>query len=109
MEIAGSYFNALIHYIPYTKPLARLGKIRSAGVTDLRFGNLIDEDWQETDRFKVQKDSRKHIPLPEHIEFYSIAADNGTELTPSSQFVGDGLVGIKSALGIHANPKKTIK
>jgi hypothetical protein len=37
---------------PYTNALARLGKIRSAGITDLRYGNLLDDDWYGRDRFE---------------------------------------------------------
>ena len=37
----------------YSAPLARLGKLRSAGVTDLRYGNVLDEHWHGRDRFAL--------------------------------------------------------
>ena len=44
-----------------------LGKIRSAGITDLRFGNLVDEDWNRRDRFERSGDLRMAVPLPEGV------------------------------------------
>ena len=52
LEKLGNYLDLVLEAIPYAKPFARLGKIRSAGVTDLRYGNLLEEDWQDEDRFK---------------------------------------------------------
>lgn len=108
LERAGNYLDAILELIPYTKPFARLGKIRSAGVTDLRYGNLIDEDWKGNDRFKLQGDQRQNIPLPEDIECYSIAADNGKETDSSIRFLGDRLVSVKSALGQHKKADKNL-
>lgn len=68
LEQAGNFLDVILEAIPYAKPFARLGKIRSAGVTDLRYGNLLDEDWQNNDRFKMQGDQRKNISLPEQVE-----------------------------------------
>ena len=101
LERVSNYLDALLELIPYTTPFARLGKIRSAGITDLRYGNLLDEDWKGNDRFEVAGDQRQHIPLPEDIECYSIAADNGKESDSSIRLLGDKLVSVKSALGQH--------
>ena len=101
LERVSNYLDALLELIPYTKSFARLGKIRSAGITDLRYGNLLDEDWKGNDRFEVAGDQRQHIPLPEDIECYSIAADNGKESDSSIRLLGDKLVSVKSALGQH--------
>jgi len=108
LERAGNYLDTILEHIPYTKPFARLGKIRSAGVTDLRYGNLIDEDWQGNDRFKMQRDQRQSIPLPEQIECYSIAGDSGKATDSSPRLLGDRLVDVKSALGEHENPAKKL-
>lgn len=108
LERAGNYLDAVLEIIPYTKPFARLGKIRSAGVTDLRYSNLVDEDWQDNDRFKLQGDQRQNIPLPEEIECYNVAGNNGKETDSVSRFAGDGLVDVKSALGQHKNPAKDL-
>ena len=109
LERTGNYLDLILESIPYVKPFARLGKIRSAGVTDLRYGNLIDEDWQDKDRFELQGDQRQFIPLPKRITFYNIAAAVGKPSDSiSSQMIGDGLVDIKSALGQHKDPSKNL-
>lgn len=109
LEKVGNYLDNLLEFIPYTKPLARLGKIRSAGVTDLRYGNLVDEDWQDQDRFKLRGDQRQHIALPEQIDCYSIAGTKGkVSDSLSARLVGDGLVGVPSALGQHKDPAKML-
>jgi len=109
LERTGNYLDVILESIPYAKPFARLGKVRSAGITDLRYGNLIDEDWQDKDRFELQKDPRQHIQLPKFIECYSIAAVIGKATEPiSHRIVGDNLVDVKSALGQHKNPSKDL-
>jgi hypothetical protein len=110
VERKGNYLDIILESIPYVKPFARLGKIRSAGVTDLRHGNLVDEDWQDNDRFERKSDQRKHIPLPENIEFYTIAAVIGKKTTNvSSKILGDNLVDLNSALGKHKSTDKSLR
>ena len=90
----------------YSAPLARLGKIRSAGITDLRFGNLVDEDWNQRDRFARSRDRRLAVPLPKGVACYAIAASTGKAAGDlSERLIGDGIVPLASALGRHANPK----
>lgn len=45
VEQVGNLVDIALEVSPYSQALSRLGKIRSAGTTDLRHGNLIDEDW----------------------------------------------------------------
>jgi hypothetical protein len=73
MERGGNWIDLLLGVSPFSAPLARLGKIRSAGITDLRYGNLTDEDWQGRDRF-ARGDRRRFVPLPEGVRCYAIAA-----------------------------------
>jgi pimeloyl-ACP methyl ester carboxylesterase len=109
IERIGSYLDLILESIPYAKPFAKLGKIRSAGVTDLRYGNLIDEDWINEDRFEIKKDKRQQVPLPKKIAFYSIAAVIGKETEAlSTEALGDTLVAVKSALGHHKNPDRNL-
>tara|TARA_B110000503_G_scaffold67957_1_gene106280 strand:- start:964 stop:2169 length:1206 start_codon:yes stop_codon:yes gene_type:complete len=109
VERTGNYLDLILESIHYAKPFARLGKIRSAGVTDLRYGNLIDEDWKDDHRFEIKNDKRRNIQLSKQIEFYTIAAVIGNETTSlSTQILGDTLVDIKSALGQHKNPDKNL-
>ncbi|MFT6698928.1 MAG: pimeloyl-ACP methyl ester carboxylesterase [Porticoccaceae bacterium] len=109
VERTGNYLDLILESIHYAKPFARLGKIRSAGVTDLRYGNLIDEDWKDDNRFEIKNDKRRNIQLSKQIEFYTIAAVIGNETTSlSTQILGDTLVDVKSALGQHKNPDKNL-
>ena len=109
LEKVGNFLDVALEAIPYAKPFARLGKIRSAGITDLRYGNLLDEDWQNNNRFKMQGDQRQNISLPEQVECYSIAGIVGKATESKfSKLLGDKMVGIKSALGQHKNPIKNL-
>ena len=102
LERIGNWVDVLLGKTPYAAAFARLGKIRSAGVTDLRYGNLVDEDWQGRDRFAREPDSRRAVPLPEGVECYAIAATTAaTSGGLADRLVGDGLVPVASALGEH--------
>jgi len=106
LERGGNWVDMLLGSSPYSAPLARLGKIRSAGITDLRFGNLLDDDWNKRDRFERGGDVRLAVPLPEGIACYAIAATTGKkpgDLTDT--LIGDGIVPLESALGRHTNPR----
>ena len=84
----------------YTVPLARLVKVRSAGITDLRYGNVQELDWSTTDRFDFSGDQRLPLPLPDRVKCFAVATSaKGSINYP----LGDGLVQIKSALGEHQN------
>ena len=105
LERGGNWVDMLLGSNAYSAPLARLGKIRSAGITDLRFGNLVDEDWNKRDRFAHGGDLRMAIPLPEGVACYAIAGSTGKAPGDlSDRVLGDGIVPLASALGHHANP-----
>ena len=106
LERGGNWVDMLLGASAYSAPLARLGKIRSAGITDLRFGNLVDEDWNKRDRFERSGDRRVAVPLPEGVACYAIAATTGkTAGDLTDRLIGDGIVPLASALGRHANPR----
>jgi pimeloyl-ACP methyl ester carboxylesterase len=106
LERGGNWVDMLLGSSVYSAPLARLGKIRSTGITDLRFGNLLDEDWKKRDRFEHSKDFRTAVPLPEGIACYAIAATTGrTAGHLTDKLIGDGIVPLASALGRHTNPR----
>ena len=106
LERGGNWVDMLLSTSAYSAPLARLGKIRSAGITDLRFGNLLDEDWNAHDRFERSGDLRAAVPLPEGAACYAIAATTGkTAGDLTDKLIGDGIVPLASALGRHTNPR----
>ena len=51
LERAGHWVDLVLGATPYAAPFARLGRVRSAGITDLRHGNVLDADWAGADRF----------------------------------------------------------
>ncbi len=109
LERAGNWLDAAMGLSSYAAPLARLGKVRSAGITDLRFGNLVDEDWVGRDRFARGNDRRQPLPLPAQVRCYAMAASRGDEPGDiKGRLLGDGLVSIDSALGRHADPALTL-
>ena len=106
LERGGNWVDVLLSSSAYSAPLARLGRIRSAGITDLRFGNLVDEDWNTRDRFKAGSDPRVVVQLPEGVACYAVAATTGkTAGDLTDRLIGDGIVPLASALGRHANSK----
>jgi pimeloyl-ACP methyl ester carboxylesterase len=100
LERAGNWVDLAIGLSPYTAPLTRLGKVRSEGITDLRYGNLLDEDWQGRDRFQVAPSARIPVPLPENVQCYAVAGTLRGK-RGCAALVGDGLVPLDSALGRH--------
>ncbi|HZP13923.1 MAG TPA: hypothetical protein VFB36_16010 [Nevskiaceae bacterium] len=109
LERHGNWFQAAFGISPYSAPLGALGKIRSAGVTDLRHGNLVDEDWNHGDRFYQHQDTRCHVRLPEHVTCFAAAATLGRRRGDvKDQWLGDGLVPIDSALGVHRDPERCL-
>jgi len=106
LERGGHWIDLLLGSNRYSAPLARLGKIRSAGVTDLRFGNVLDEHWQGRDRFGHGGDVRRPLELPAGVRCYAIAATTAHEARRN--LPGDGLVPVDSALGRHRTPALTL-
>jgi pimeloyl-ACP methyl ester carboxylesterase len=105
LERGGNWIDLLLSASRYSAPLARLGKIRSAGITDLRFGSLVDEDWKKRNRFE-RGGHRVTVPLPKGVACYAIAGTTGKEAGDlSDRLIGDGIVPLESALGRHPNPK----
>jgi hypothetical protein len=102
LERAGNWVDVILGSTPYSRPLAKLGQLRSAGVTDLRYGHVLDVDWQGHDRFRRKPDSRQHLPLPDSVACFTVAASTAAKRsTLADRLVGDGLVPLHSALGQH--------
>jgi pimeloyl-ACP methyl ester carboxylesterase len=86
LERAGHWVDKVLDATPYLAPLARLGRVRSAGIQDLRHG--------------------LNQPLPVNINCYAIAGQLGEPLGTGAtalrgRLLGDGLVPLASALGRH--------
>ena len=109
LERGGFWLQRAAIASPYTAPLAALGRIRSDGITDLRHGNVLDEDWQDVDAHADAKDRRHPAPLPPGIEHHALAAT--LSKSPRDRLgglLGDGLIHPKSATGRHADPNRRL-
>lgn len=96
LERLGHWFTRSLTYTPFTAPLSALGEIRSAGIKDLRYGYLREQDWRAAD-VDVPRASEP-LPLLEHVRYYNVAASLGK--TPDDwrdRWFGDFLVPVKSA------------
>lgn len=103
-ERIGNWTGILLGATPYTAPIRRLGAKRSTGITDLRYGNLLDEDWETLDRFAYTPDSRRPLPLPDGVRCYALAGSLGAVSGDlKDRLLGDGMVSVASALGRHEN------
>jgi hypothetical protein len=100
-ERAGQGVRQLLGAAPHADALARLAGLRSAGLADLRDGNLLDEDWTKGERADGAADRRKAVPLPAGTRCHAIAG------TTTAQ--DDGLVAVASALGKHRLARRTLR
>lgn len=117
LERLGSWVDGVLGGNIVTKPFAKIGQVRSAGITDLRHGNVLHADWHDAGRFERGPDARRPVPLPAGVDCYTVAA---TTLAPGKgpmmavrealarKMVGDGLVSLESALGLHAEPERCL-
>jgi hypothetical protein len=109
-ERIGAWVNAALDLAPFTAALARLPRIRSAAITDLRHGNLLDEDWLGRDRFRPGPDRRTPVRLPRHVRSFAIAGTTSSRDRPRGRRPrGDGLVPVDSALGRHPMRERDLR
>jgi pimeloyl-ACP methyl ester carboxylesterase len=109
LEKAGNWVDIILGSTPYSKPFAKIAQLRSAGITDLRYGHVLDADWVGKDRFRRQPDSRQIVPLPAGLACYTVAGTTAAQRsTLSDRLVGDGLVTLPSALGQHTDASRSL-
>jgi hypothetical protein len=119
LEKAGNWIDVLLGITPYSAPFKKLVELRSSGITDLRFGYVLDSDWQSQGqqdpqgRFKPktkqEQIDREHLPLPEGIFCFAVAATLAAKRSLlADRLVGDGLVPLNSALGVHSDPTRSL-
>lgn len=106
LERAGNLFESVLRVTPWTAPFGSLGTLRSAGVTDLRFGNVVDVD---ADRFALTPDARTHAALPQGVRCYAVAGTkSATASDDLARLADDNLVPVQSALGIHKDAARAL-
>lgn len=93
LEQAGHWLDSVMEISPYVAPFTRLGKARSQGINDLRHGN-------------VTRRPHRVVPLPARVRFYAVAASlRARRGALADRLLGDGLVPLDSALGLHADAR----
>ncbi|MBC7919191.1 MAG: alpha/beta hydrolase [Rhodoferax sp.] len=106
LERAGNWVDVILGTTPYSRPFATLGQLRSAGITDLRFGHVLEADWAGRDRFEKGPYRRQPLPLPAGVACFTVAATTAARRGAlAERLVGDGLVPLRSALGQHNAPE----
>ena len=100
LERGGNWVTVILEVSPYTAALARLAKIRSAGITDLRHGSILDDDWRHGDRFARTSLKKGTIALPQGVQCFAMGVTLSRQGSdPQKSLLGDGLVPLQSALG----------
>lgn len=96
LERGGHGLDFLMELSPYSAPFTRIGKLRSAGIKDLRHGTVAPGDHQ-------------FVQLPAEVKCYAIGALLATgRAAASDRLIGDGLVPLDSALGRHKDAARTL-
>jgi len=97
LERSGHRLDHVLQFSPYSAPFTRIGKARSAGITDLRHGSIT-------------RSGPQHVPLPRGVKSYAVAATLGERRSAlGERLLGDGLVPLDSALGRHSDAARTLK
>jgi pimeloyl-ACP methyl ester carboxylesterase len=99
LERAGHGVDVLLGATPYAAPLARLGKLRSAGIKDLRQGNIVSGSASDPGTSPGPQ-----VDLPGAVRCFAIAGHLGPANRSDglkAKMLGDGLVTLDSALGRH--------
>lgn len=91
----GHWLNEVAELVPYTAPLGRMARRRSAGLHDLRHGTV-----------REQPDAP--LALPAGVRCFAIAATRTAADREGRRLAGDGLVPVDSALGRAADPARSL-
>lgn len=96
-----------------TRLVGRIANERSNGIKDLRWGFMVDEDWQQENADALT--GVKRVPVPPlpgvryHVLLGSLTKDFDS---PLAMYFGDGLVGTRSASGaslaLSSDPDKPV-
>jgi triacylglycerol esterase/lipase EstA (alpha/beta hydrolase family) len=100
LEQAANAASVALARLPETRGVARALNVRSAGIKDLRYGYLIDEDWLGHDPDAFLRNTGREIPFLDSANHYFVAATLSREAhAPVGRLIGDLLVLRASAWG----------
>lgn len=93
LERAANAASAALAALPEMRGFAKALNLRSAGIKDLRYGYLLDEDWLDQDPDAFLRNTGRAIPFLPGAHHYFVSAslsrDSGTR---SARLIGDLLV-----------------
>ncbi len=93
LERAANVACSALSLLPETRGLARPLRSRSAGIKDLRYGYLVDEDWVDQDSDAFLCNTGREIPFLKTANHYFVCATVAADAdAPLSRIVGDLLV-----------------
>lgn len=108
LEKGGELVTQLMQTSHYFSPLA-FGRARSAGIKDLRHGNLLDEDWRNPGSGSDDGARRGAARLLAGVDYYFAAATIGKSANdPLGRVLGDLLVRTDSAIGTHRDDRRRL-
>ena len=117
LERIGQWVDRLADVSPYTAPLGRVGRIRSAGVNDLRDGTITDATGDGADASRGARPPA-FVPLPDDVDAFAVAASRHpgpkrgavvVDARTAARLKGDGLVTVSSALGLHDDAARSLR
>lgn len=85
--------------VPEARPIAGFLDRRSAGIKDLRFGYLRDDDWHGRDPAVLWEDASEDVPFTAGVQYHTVCATLGPEGSRLGRLLGDMLVRLPSASG----------
>lgn len=104
LEKIGHLIERTLGLTPFSRPFARLGQMRSAGICDLRDGQLHEPTGAEPEH--CQATAIKYS-FPQQLRLYTIAGSLARRAAGlKSHTIGDGLVTAGSALGLKLPDKQ---
>ncbi len=108
LERAGNLLSAVLRAfdVAGTQVPAKVLDARSAGIKDLRFGSVLDEDWLGADPDAFFSDRSKHAPFVDAVSYGYIAGHVRPAGDPLGALLGDLLVQVPSACGQHRDPAR---
>lgn len=90
-----------------TRMVGKILNLRSAGIKDLRFGYLTEDEWNSEDPDKLLKNNKKPISILEGVNYYVISGRlTKEEKHWLSYLFGDILVSKRSATARSKNTKE---
>jgi hypothetical protein len=100
LEKATNVASWALHQLPETRGLAGVLNGRSAGVKDLRFGSLVEQDWHGVDADDFLTGRASEVSFLPHAAYYFIAVTVSRDRRhPLGVLLGDLLVQFPSASG----------